>query len=212
MTRVLGLDPGLATAGWAYRDDLFPGAPWRAGVWRTSPADGDAAQRMALLLNCFRALATSTGAEVLAMETQYLRPDKPGGVGRSVLLVARVAGAMVGIARERGLGVVEITPQRAKLALAGKGNADKREMVRAANRAYGLNLLLKDEHAADALGMALAGEGEWRLQRAERAWARQDPREFEEQYMGRPTRTAAQAHEERQPGAGTRPRVKGPVY
>jgi crossover junction endodeoxyribonuclease RuvC len=157
---VLGVDPGLATFGLAYHD----GAHWQAETWRTSPRDGTDAERLALLLDRLRCHLDAHPADVLALETQFVNPEAPGGVGRSVLLVARVAGAVVGLARERGIAVVDVTPQRAKLALTGDGKADKRRMVECANQAYGLALTPGQHHAADALGMELAGETKWRFQ------------------------------------------------
>jgi crossover junction endodeoxyribonuclease RuvC len=189
MAVTMGVDPGIATAGAAYR----LGDRWYTTCFASSPRDGIDAGRLEMLLRWYRAALEASQAEVLALETQYLRPDLPGGVGKSVLMVARAAGAMVGIAQERGLGVVAVTPQRAKLALTGDGAASKRMMVDAANRSYGLHLLLKDEHAADALGMALAGEAQYRFQQG---WKESLTHQMAGMEPGQVTKTAGQAYAE----------------
>lgn len=77
-------------------------------------------------------------------------------VGRFVKAVipqALVSGAIRTAARLVDLHVVDVTPQQAKKALTGRGTAAKVAMQAHARR-YGL----RGEHAADALGVALAAE------------------------------------------------------
>lgn len=66
-----------------------------------------------------------------------------------------VSGAIRAYIAELDIVICDVTPQHAKIALAGKGNAGKPEMQIAA-LAYGVT----GEHAADALGVAL-----WAAQR-----------------------------------------------
>jgi crossover junction endodeoxyribonuclease RuvC len=63
----------------------------------------------------------------------------------------RVAGVLLLAAWKHGLSVAEVAPSAAKKALTGKGNADK-GMMRGAAAIWGV---IGDEHAADALGVAL---------------------------------------------------------
>lgn len=80
--------------------------------------------------------------------------------GGAVIPQARVSGAILTRVALFGLLVCEVTPQQAKKALAGKGNASKEEMMEAA-AAYGI----EGEHASDALGVALAAVGMVRVER-----------------------------------------------
>jgi Holliday junction resolvasome RuvABC endonuclease subunit len=70
---------------------------------------------------------------------------------KAVIPQARVSGALMVLAGQRDIPVVEISPTAAKLALAGKGTASKDVMMTRAG-AYGVI----GEHAADSLGVALA--------------------------------------------------------
>lgn len=79
------------------------------------------------------------------------------GGGRSfqaVKQMQRVAGAILALAGQRNIPVIEVSPATAKLALTGRGNASKEAMEFRAH-AYGVT----GEHAADALGVALVAAG-----------------------------------------------------
>lgn len=84
--------------------------------------------------------------DVVAIESPVAR------YAGAVIPQARVSGALMVAATLVGLMVIEIEPQKAKYALTGKGNAGKPEMQEVAWRAFGI----RGEHAADALGIALA--------------------------------------------------------
>jgi crossover junction endodeoxyribonuclease RuvC len=71
--------------------------------------------------------------------------------GGAVIPQARVSGALLLVAAQRWKPVLEVTPQQGKMALSGKGNADKSTMMARAS-VYGV----RGEHASDALGIALA--------------------------------------------------------
>jgi hypothetical protein len=68
-----------------------------------------------------------------------------------VIPQARVSGAILALAGQRNLPLVEVTPSQGKKALTGIGNADKCTMMARAS-AYGVI----GEHASDALGVVLA--------------------------------------------------------
>lgn len=66
----------------------------------------------------------------------------------------RVAGAILALAGQRNIPVIEVMPSQAKHALTGIGNCSKDTMIARAH-AYGIT----GEHAADALGVALSAAG-----------------------------------------------------
>ena len=216
---IIGADSGLRNLGWA----IWNTAPdyclvtVAVGYFKTTPRDGDFSARLKWLLMMFKPLLRFDDPEgvVLAIETQHIQYDDNGGKGKSVLQVAQVTGAIRGVAETLGIPVVDVSPQRAKLALAGKGDATKEEMLAAVERQYGIHLAKGAHHAADALGMALAGASERRFRdlcapvagmkfgtpggerphpAAVAAWA------------AMAQRTAGQVHTDRQPAA--RPGVK----
>ena len=93
-------------------------------------------------------LATHPDVDCVAIEAPV------GQFTKAVIPQARVSGALMATARLKGLHVVEVSPAAAKRRLAGHGNATKEEMQRAA-AGYGVC----GEHAADAVGVALAAAG-----------------------------------------------------
>lgn len=76
--------------------------------------------------------------------------------------LAHVGGAIAGICGFAKLPVIQVQPAQAKQALTGYHGASKADMMRAARLVFG-QVLTKD--AADAVGVALAGEGLYRRRR-----------------------------------------------
>jgi Holliday junction resolvasome RuvABC endonuclease subunit len=107
---------------------------------------GDIAERCRLAYNRFySALEKYPQVDVLAVEAPVAR------YASSVIAQSRVAGAILALAGQRNIPVVEVSPAAAKRVLTGHGNADKPMMMRAA-ACYGVI----GEHASDALGVCLA--------------------------------------------------------
>lgn len=91
-------------------------------------------------------LLTRHGAvDVVAIESPVAR------FAKAVIPQALVSGAIRAAVRRGGRHVVDVTPAEAKQALTGRGNADKLQM-----QALAAALGVTGEHAADALGIALA--------------------------------------------------------
>jgi len=110
---------------------------------------GDIAERCRRAYNVFHTLLDRyPQVDCLAIEAPVAR------FASAVIAQSRVAGAIFALAGQRTIPVVEVSPAAAKRALTGHGNASKEEMQRAA-RCYGVS----GEHAADALGVALACAG-----------------------------------------------------
>ena len=72
---------------------------------------------------------------------------------QSALDLAACCGAVLGAAGERGVRCRLISPQGAKVALAGHGGADKTAMMAAVEHRFGCRL---SKDRADAVGVALA--------------------------------------------------------
>jgi Holliday junction resolvasome RuvABC endonuclease subunit len=73
----------------------------------------------------------------------------------TVQALQRAAGVLVLCATRLGVPTVEIAPAQGKKALTGKGKSDKDQMLAFASK-YLIGAF--DEHAADAVGIALASE------------------------------------------------------
>lgn len=137
---ILALDASSTMLGWV----LYAGAVLEHGEHKL--AGGDISTRcqtaydiLALLLDRFPAV------DCIAIESPVAH------FAKAVIPQARVSGALLTLAAQRHTPVVEIAPKAAKLALSGRGNCSKETMQFRAH-AYGIS----GEHAADALGIALA--------------------------------------------------------
>lgn len=137
---ILGIDCSSTNLGYV----LYAGAVLAHGEHRLGGADiacrcQTAYDILVLLLKRYPAI------DAIAIESPVAR------FGGAVIPQARVSGALLLLAAQRNVLIVELTPSQGKKALTGIGNADKCTMMARAS-AYGV----VGEHASDALGIALA--------------------------------------------------------
>jgi Holliday junction resolvasome RuvABC endonuclease subunit len=138
---ILGLDASSTAIGWAVLD---AGTVRDHGCGQLTGRDINERCRQAQAY--VRALLRShPDVDCVAIESPVAR------FAKAVIPQALVSGAIRAGVRLDDRHVVDVPPQHAKRALSGKSNADKAAMQRAAV-AYGV----AGEHAADALGVALA--------------------------------------------------------
>ena len=78
---------------------------------------------------------------------------------QTLIKLAHVGGVVIASGAAHGLPVVKVHPSQAKTALAGSPTATKRDMIRAVETIFRQRL---PKDAADALGVALAGEAIYR--------------------------------------------------
>ena len=166
MPNILALDISSQWIGWCWLErDRTPLAKSIAlgGKADIAARCAKAQAEVALLL------AACGGIDCVAVEAPVAQHAS------SVIAQCRVAGAVLAEVSAHGLVWCEVPLSVAKRALAGQGNADKAEMLKAAAEHFGHDVLfleiekrrglwaawmndycVYDEHAADALGLALA--------------------------------------------------------
>jgi Holliday junction resolvasome RuvABC endonuclease subunit len=156
---VIGCDPGFGVrnvTGWAVVDTANDTVLARGTLKATG--DGDDA-RLASLVSPLREVIDQAHflqhVELCAYELPVHGPNQ-----RTIAGLARVCGLILACATLAALPCVSVQPASAKLALTGKGNADKRAMIAAAWQQFGLHGALTDAEA-DAIGIALAGAAQW---------------------------------------------------
>jgi crossover junction endodeoxyribonuclease RuvC len=145
---VIGVDPGLASTGWAVVEGR--GSRLRAVAWgtlRTSPRTPQAERLLALNQGIAEVLAAHACASV-AMEAWFIHAPSRAAMGMSA---ARGA-LMVAMARA-GLAVVEYSPNAVKQAVTGNGRADKAQVRAMVSRLTGVDP--GSDHAADAMAAAI---------------------------------------------------------
>lgn len=149
--RVLGLDASSSTIGWC----VVCGRTALASGEITLPA-GLISARCLAAQQAIYPLLIAYAPDAVAIESPVVKRFAGKGGRRvdsanAVIPQARVSGAILAVVEARGIPWKEVAPASAKKALSGAGNSGKADMQTFA-RSYGVT----GEHAADALGVALA--------------------------------------------------------
>lgn len=156
VTRILGLDPGLATLGFGVltceqaSNHQAPDAimVMDYGVVQT-PAGMEMGQRLVVLYDDLSQLLNHYQPDLVALEKLFFYR-----MGNTIA-VAQARGVLLLVLGQHQLTPVEFTPAQIKQALTGYGNAKKHEVQEAVARELHLNSLPKPDDAADALAVAL---------------------------------------------------------
>jgi crossover junction endodeoxyribonuclease RuvC len=147
---VLGIDPGVATTGYAIarqsRNRQLEALEY--GVIRTPP-DMPLAGRLGAICKALEDLGQSHRPDVMAVEEIFF-----GRSARNVFAVGQARGAALVAAARLGLDVCEYTPVQIKQAVAGYGGAGKQQVQAMVRALYGLPGIPRPDDAADALAVA----------------------------------------------------------
>ncbi len=148
--RILGIDPGIATVGFAVLDaDRGKQTLQCCGVI-TTPAGISLSSRLERIYSDLRELIGTYSPEAMAVEELFFNTNITTGIavahGRGVILLA---------AYQSGVPIFEYTPSQVKQAVVGYGKAEKRQVMDMTKRLLHLNSVPKPDDAADALALAL---------------------------------------------------------
>jgi len=164
---VLGVDPGIATAGLAVvaSRERKPVLVWSTTV-RTN-AKVDEPTRLKVLYSAVRDALAEHHPEGVAVERLMWGRN----VG-SAMSVARATGVVLLAAADAGVPVDEYPPLEVKMAVTGIGNAGKDQVRQALLRTHGLQDVPSQPDAADAVAVALCHLTQSPLRRLHREAAR----------------------------------------
>ena len=151
--RVLGIDPGTATTGFA----LVVGPPGRTdaaklvdyGVIRTKPPT-PMYLRLAEIHDALKELITELRPDVMAVEELFFSTNVS-----TALTVGQARGVILLSAAENHVECAEYKPNVIKQALTGYGAADKRQVQDMVRMVLGLAEIPRPDDAADAIAIAL---------------------------------------------------------
>jgi crossover junction endodeoxyribonuclease RuvC len=147
--RVLGIDPGLATTGYAVVGrDAGRLRPLAVGVIRTAP--GGAAGRLAELRGGLAELIARHNPDVVAIERLFFNNNV-----RTAMAVGQASGVALLAAAEAGLEVVDYTPSQVKKAITGVGDATKAQVQTMVASLLKLPSTPSPPDAADACALAI---------------------------------------------------------
>jgi crossover junction endodeoxyribonuclease RuvC len=152
-TKILGLDPGLASLGFgviaANRLSRPPSVELvDFGIIQT-PANTEIGSRLQTIYDDMHTLLDSTQPDLVAIEQLFFY--KMG----NTIPVAQARGVVLLVIAQHKLPYLEFTPSQIKQAVAGYGNAKKPDVQEAVARELGLEKIPRPDDAADALAVAL---------------------------------------------------------
>src|SRR5688572_16836836 len=154
LVRILGVDPGLNTTGYAVLEAHANGPKLlEAGMIRSAErrATPDMAQRLKALYDGVVEVIDQFGATTLAVEQLYAHYDHP----RTAILMAHARGAIFLAAGQRDLSVSSYAATRIKKAITGSGRAGKEQIQLAMLREFRLPKMPEPNDVADAMAIAL---------------------------------------------------------
>lgn len=148
--RVLGIDPGYATTGYAVIERSRGGlVPIAIGAIRTSGADAHA-MRLAFLRTELLKLIGDHAPVSVALEKVFFSVN-----ARTAMAVGQASGVAMATAGEAGLDVTEYTPTEVKQSVTGTGTAPKHQMQSMIASLLRLAEAPKPADAADACALAI---------------------------------------------------------
>lgn len=159
LTRVLGIDPGIAIMGYGIIDDNdgdLSAVEYGALV---TPAKHGTPERLRTLYEGVVDLIERYKPTEVAVELFVARNLK------TALMVGQARGVALLAAANKYLPVYEYTPLEVKQRVSGYGRGEKRQVQEMVRLQLGLNCIPKPDDAADALAVAICHISESRLSR-----------------------------------------------
>lgn len=151
--RVLGIDPGLNTTGYAVIDTCAGAMRLReAGIIR-SRAKAEIQVRLHEIHRGVVEVIEAHQPETMALEQLFSHYSRP----RTAILMGHARGVICLAAGIAGIPVLNFEPTRVKKVLTGNGRAPKSQIQSAVKFQLGLNTLPEPADVADAMAIAICG-------------------------------------------------------
>lgn len=148
--RILGVDPGIATVGFAVLDAEKRSQRLLTCGAITTPAKTQLSSRLDQIYRDLNELIAQFHPEVMAVEELFFNTNITTGIavahGRGIILLSGY---------QAGLQIYEYTPLQVKQAVVGYGRADKKQVMDMVRRILSLQAVPKPDDAADAVAIAL---------------------------------------------------------
>jgi len=149
-SRILGIDPGLASTGWGVIESSRSALKYIAHGCIETHADKSRGERLVFIYKSFLKIIKQYEPDRAAMENLYF-----GRNISSAMAVAEARGVLLMALSYKGIPVLELTPNSIKQAVVGVNRADKKQIQEMVKLILGLKEIPKPDHAADALGAAI---------------------------------------------------------
>lgn len=149
--RTLGIDPGTAIMGWGIVEEDGSGGLRMVGYGvLTTPKELALPQRLQLLHRGLSAVLESYRPETAGVEELFF-----GKNVNTAIAVGHARGVALLAIADAHIPIQVYKPSEIKQAVAGYGNADKKQMQEMVRLTLGLDTIPKPDDAADALATAI---------------------------------------------------------
>ncbi len=145
--RILGIDPGTATTGWAILDEKM--TPVAYGHISTDPGQPES-QRLFEIVRDLESIIEKYHPEEAAVEKLFFFKNK-----KTIIQVGQSRGALLLTLSKKNIRISEYTPLQVKQALTGYGKAEKKQIQLMVKNILKLKTIPKPDDTADALAIAL---------------------------------------------------------
>ena len=148
--RILGIDPGFATVGWAVLDSERGNLQPVAYGAITTPAHTNFESRLLMIKKDLETIIDRYSPSEMAIEELFFNTNITTGIA-----VAEARGVILCTAFERGLKISEYTPLQVKQAVVGYGKAEKQQVIAMVTSILKLKKPPKPDDTADAVAIAI---------------------------------------------------------
>ena len=147
---ILGIDPGLASTGWAILKKESEPSLLEYGCIKTHK-DAEFPSRLSLIYREVTDLVTRTKPDVLAIEELFFARNV-----KSAINVAHTLGVVKLAGNEQNVPIFGYTPLNIKMLMTGYGRSKKPQIQEAVGKILNIDKKIKPDHAADAVAVALS--------------------------------------------------------
>ena len=147
---ILGIDPGIATAGWGvveYKSSRFTTLGFGA---ITTPAKTPLPLRLNMVFEQAKEIVEKFSPDQVAIEELFFSKNV-----NTAFPVAQARGVLILAAAQSGLPVFEYNPMQVKQAVVGYGKAEKHQVIAMVSTILNLKTAPKLDDTADALAVAI---------------------------------------------------------
>lgn len=148
--RILGIDPGFATVGWAVLDSERGNLQPVAYGAITTPAHTNFESRLLMIKKDLETIIDRYSPTEMAIEELFFNTNITTGIA-----VAEARGVILCTAFEKGLKISEYTPLQVKQAVVGYGKAEKQQVIAMVTSILKLKKPPKPDDTADAVAIAI---------------------------------------------------------
>jgi len=147
--KVLGIDPGLASTGWAVLSKALRPQLEAYGCITTAKASGFTA-RLEEIFQAISEIIRQNRPAAMAVEELFFAKNS-----KTAIMVAQAIGVIKLAGVKAKIPVFGYTPLHVKMATVGYGQADKRQVEFMVKKILHRQEAIKPNHAADAVAVAL---------------------------------------------------------